>query len=206
MSARLLVLGAGGQLARALASAGAAAGYETVCAGRDQADLAERGAVGRLIDTVRPDLVINAAAYTAVDDAESNQQAALALNGRAVEVLATYAAERDAALETALLEEEPKLQRSISLIAACAAIAPLLGLLGTVTGMITTFDVITLYGTGNPRLLSGGISVALVTTQLGLVVAVPLLLGHAVVSRVAQRRGSELESIRAAVAEEEGRS
>lgn len=125
---------------------------------------------------------------------------------RAVEVAEQPADAREAAMESALLEVEPLLQRSLSIIAACAAIAPLLGLLGTVTGMITTFDVITLYGTGNPRLLSGGISVALVTTQLGLVVAVPLLLGHAVVSRVAQRRGSELESIRAAVAEEEGRS
>jgi len=109
--------------------------------------------------------------------------------------------DRDAALEAALLAEEPRVQRSLNVIAACAAIAPLLGLLGTVTGMITTFDVITLHGTGNPRLLSGGISVALVTTQLGLVVAVPILLAHAVLSRMAQRRGGELEEIRAAVVE-----
>lgn len=109
--------------------------------------------------------------------------------------------DRDAALEAALLAEEPRVQRSLNVIAACAAIAPLLGLLGTVTGMITTFDVITLHGTGNPRLLSGGISVALVTTQLGLVVAVPLLLAHAVLSRMAQRRGGELEEIRAKVVE-----
>jgi biopolymer transport protein ExbB len=108
---------------------------------------------------------------------------------------------KDAALETALLLEEPRIQRSLTVIAACAAIAPLLGLLGTVTGMITTFDVITLHGTGNPRLLSGGISVALVTTQLGLVVAVPLLLLHAFLSRWAQRRGAELEAIRSAMVE-----
>ncbi|MEM6369880.1 MAG: MotA/TolQ/ExbB proton channel family protein [Myxococcota bacterium] len=109
--------------------------------------------------------------------------------------------DRDAALEAALLAEEPRVQRSLNVIAACAAIAPLLGLLGTVTGMITTFDVITVHGTGNPRLLSGGISIALVTTQLGLLVAVPLLLAHAVLSRLAQRRGGELEEIRAAIVE-----
>ncbi|HJL14177.1 MAG TPA: MotA/TolQ/ExbB proton channel family protein [Sandaracinaceae bacterium LLY-WYZ-13_1] len=111
------------------------------------------------------------------------------------------APERDAALETALLEEEPRLQRSISLIAACAAIAPLLGLLGTVTGMISTFEVITVHGTGNPKLLSGGISVALVTTQFGLIVAVPLLLAHAVLSRIVQRRGARLEALRSAFME-----
>lgn len=111
------------------------------------------------------------------------------------------APERDATLETALLDEEPKLQRSISLIAACAAIAPLLGLLGTVTGMISTFEVITVHGTGNPKLLSGGISVALVTTQFGLIVAVPLLLAHAVLSRVVQRRGARLEALRSAFLE-----
>ena len=111
------------------------------------------------------------------------------------------ASERDAALETALLDEEPKLQRSISLIAACAAIAPLLGLLGTVTGMISTFEVITVHGTGNPKLLSGGISVALVTTQFGLIVAVPLLLAHAVLSRIVQRRGARLEALRSAFLE-----
>ncbi len=110
-------------------------------------------------------------------------------------------ADREAALETALLEEEPRLQRSLSLIAACAGIAPLLGLLGTVTGMIATFEVITVHGTGNPKLLSGGISEALVTTQFGLLVAVPLLLAHAVLHRVVQRRGSRLESLRSALLE-----
>ena len=57
-----------------------------------------------------------------------------------------------------------------------AAVAPLLGLLGTVTGMIGTFDVITQFGTGDPKMLSGGISEALVTTQMGLIVAIPMLL------------------------------
>ncbi|MEQ8979702.1 MAG: MotA/TolQ/ExbB proton channel family protein, partial [Deltaproteobacteria bacterium] len=78
-------------------------------------------------------------------------------------------------------------------------VAPLLGLLGTVTGMITTFEVITVFGTGNPRLLSGGISVALITTQLGLMVAIPLVLGHAFVSRAVERRQALLEEARSAL-------
>ncbi len=79
----------------------------------------------------------------------------------------------------AVLQEQPNLSRFGSSIMVMAAVSPLLGLLGTVTGMISTFDVITEFGTGNPKLLSGGISEALVTTELGLIVAIPaLLLGH----------------------------
>ncbi|NQZ70316.1 MAG: MotA/TolQ/ExbB proton channel family protein [Lentisphaeria bacterium] len=100
---------------------------------------------------------------------------------------------RMAKLETAILDEEPRLERSMGLLAALAAIAPLLGLLGTVTGMISTFDVIAQYGTSNPKLLSGGISVALITTQLGLMVAVPILLFHAWLSRIIERRMVILE-------------
>jgi biopolymer transport protein ExbB len=75
-----------------------------------------------------------------------------------------------------VLHETPRLEKFESAITVVAAVAPLLGLLGTVTGMITTFDVITLYGTGDPKMLSGGISEALVTTEMGLTVAIPLLL------------------------------
>lgn len=79
----------------------------------------------------------------------------------------------------AVLQEQPHLSRFGSAILVAAAVSPLLGLLGTVTGMITTFDVITEFGTGNPKLLSGGISEALITTELGLIVAIPaLLVGH----------------------------
>lgn len=78
-----------------------------------------------------------------------------------------------------LLVEGAVLDRFETAILVAAAVAPLLGLLGTVTGMIATFDVITLHGTGDPKLLSGGISEALITTQLGLAVAIPaLLLGN----------------------------
>ena len=75
-----------------------------------------------------------------------------------------------------ILNESTSLDRFGNFILVLAAVAPLLGLLGTVTGMIATFDIITTHGTGDPKLLSGGISEALVTTMLGLVVAIPLLL------------------------------
>lgn len=80
------------------------------------------------------------------------------------------------AVSEAFLHEHSRLDRFGSMILVVAAVAPLLGLLGTVTGMISTFDVITEYGTGDPRMLSGGISEALITTELGLVVAIPILL------------------------------
>ena len=85
-------------------------------------------------------------------------------------------------LDEAILKELPSLQRGLSLLALLAAIAPLLGLLGTVTGIIETFQSITLFGTGDPRTMSSGISQALVTTVMGLVVAIPLLLLHSFIS------------------------
>lgn len=79
-------------------------------------------------------------------------------------------------ISESLLHESSRLNRFASVILMIAAVAPLLGLLGTVTGMIQTFDVITEFGTSDPKLLSGGIAVALVTTELGLIVAIPCLL------------------------------
>lgn len=81
-------------------------------------------------------------------------------------------------LDEAILKELPALERGQSLIKLFAAIAPLLGLLGTVIGMIATFQSISLFGSGDPKLMASGISQALVTTVLGLVVAIPLLLSH----------------------------
>jgi len=75
-----------------------------------------------------------------------------------------------------ILNESTQIDRFGSFVLVIAAVAPLMGLLGTVTGMIETFDVITEFGTGDPKLLSGGISAALVTTMQGLIVAIPLLL------------------------------
>jgi len=86
-------------------------------------------------------------------------------------------------LQEAILKELPRLERFLPTLNILGAIAPLLGLLGTVTGMISTFHVITLYGTGDPRMMSGGISEALVTTMLGLAVAIPIMLVHTFLSR-----------------------
>jgi biopolymer transport protein ExbB len=81
-------------------------------------------------------------------------------------------------LDEAILREAPSLEKWQGGIKVLAAVAPLLGLLGTVTGMIATFQAITLFGTGDPKLMAGGISQALVTTVLGLCVAIPLVLLH----------------------------
>ncbi|MGR9071634.1 MAG: MotA/TolQ/ExbB proton channel family protein [Gammaproteobacteria bacterium] len=85
-------------------------------------------------------------------------------------------------LDEAITREAPKLERGLSMIKLLAAVAPLLGLLGTVTGMISTFQSISLFGTGDPKLMAGGISEALVTTMLGLMVAIPLLFLHSLVA------------------------
>jgi biopolymer transport protein ExbB len=92
-----------------------------------------------------------------------------------------------------ILHESSHLNRFGAVILVIAAVSPLLGLLGTVTGMISTFDVITEFGTGDPKLLSGGISIALVTTQLGLIVAIPLLLLGNVLSGWAERIKDDME-------------
>jgi biopolymer transport protein ExbB len=81
-------------------------------------------------------------------------------------------------IEAILSSTGPMYEKSISTIKLLAAVAPLLGLLGTVIGMIGTFQAITLFGTGDPKLMAGGISQALVTTMLGLIAAVPLLFMH----------------------------
>ncbi|MEM0954517.1 MAG: MotA/TolQ/ExbB proton channel family protein [Pseudomonadota bacterium] len=80
-----------------------------------------------------------------------------------------------------VLREVPAINRHLPLLKIIAAVAPLMGLLGTVTGMIITFQAITLFGAGDPRLMAGGISQALITTVLGLTVAIPTLLLHNVV-------------------------
>jgi biopolymer transport protein ExbB len=90
-------------------------------------------------------------------------------------------------LDEALAEEASFLNRGLATVAVLAAVSPLLGLLGTVTGMIETFQSITLFGTGDPKLMSGGISQALITTQLGLAVAIPLVLFHSLLTGRANR-------------------
>ncbi len=85
---------------------------------------------------------------------------------------------QESVLQEAILHEMPLLQRGLAMLAVFGAVAPLLGLLGTVTGMIETFRVITLHGTGDPKLMSGGISEALITTEIGLAIAIPVMLAH----------------------------
>ncbi len=96
-------------------------------------------------------------------------------------------------LQEAILKELPRLERALPLLNIMGAVAPLLGLLGTVTGMIGTFEVINIYGTGDPRLMSGGISVALVTTMLGLMVAIPIMLMHTFLSRQVEHIIGDME-------------
>jgi biopolymer transport protein ExbB len=90
-------------------------------------------------------------------------------------------------LSEAIFKETPTLNRALLFIKIISVVAPLMGLLGTVTGMINTFQAITLYGTGDPKLMAGGISQALVTTVLGLTVAIPMVLLHTLVSGRSRR-------------------
>jgi biopolymer transport protein ExbB len=93
----------------------------------------------------------------------------------------------------AVMREQPTLDRFGSMIVIAAAVGPLLGLLGTVTGMIATFDVITEFGNSNPKLLAGGISEALVTTEFGLMVAIPMLLIGNLLSGWSQRIKDDID-------------
>ena len=90
-------------------------------------------------------------------------------------------------LSEAIIKETPKLNKLIPILKIIAVVAPLMGLLGTVTGMIQTFQMITLHGTGDPKLMAGGISTALVTTVLGLTVAIPMVFLHTIVASRAKR-------------------
>ncbi len=109
-------------------------------------------------------------------------------------VLAAYESNQSADTETvelklseAALKEMPGLTKGLLFIKVVSVVAPLMGLLGTVTGMIKTFQVITLYGAGDPKMMAGGISQALMTTVLGLVVAIPMVLIHTLVSGQSKR-------------------
>ena len=95
----------------------------------------------------------------------------------------------------AILHESAHLNRFGAIIMVIAAVSPLLGLLGTVTGMITTFDIITEFGTGDPKLLSGGISIALITTEIGLIVAIPALIFGNLLSGWAESIKDNMEKV-----------
>ena len=90
-------------------------------------------------------------------------------------------------LSEGIMKETPRLESGLTLLKIIAAVAPLMGLLGTVTGMIITFQAITIFGAGDPKAMAGGISGALITTVLGLLVAIPTVLPHTIVNGRAQR-------------------
>tara|TARA_R110002167_G_scaffold50547_1_gene146932 strand:- start:27007 stop:28356 length:1350 start_codon:yes stop_codon:yes gene_type:complete len=112
-------------------------------------------------------------------------------------------------LDEGILRETPKVDRGVNLIKMFAAIAPLMGLLGTVIGMIMTFQTITLFGTGDPKIMAGNISLALVTTALGLICALPLILIHSVIAgkakSVLQKLDEQSAGLIAAIAEKESK-
>ena len=97
------------------------------------------------------------------------------------------------------------LDARLGAIAVTAAVAPLLGLLGTVSGMIETFNMMTLFGSGDPQVVSGGIAQALITTELGLVVAIPALVLHALLSRKARNYYHQLEALALHISQQPGR-
>ncbi|MCW8335241.1 MotA/TolQ/ExbB proton channel family protein [Vibrio paucivorans] len=115
-------------------------------------------------------------------------------------VLAVYNKEQNRSVEAlelrlleAVVDEQAALEKGLSMLKLLAALAPMLGLLGTVTGMIETFQVITQFGNGDPKVMAGGISMALVTTVLGLVSAMPLLLAHNILSTQSENIRNILE-------------
>lgn len=102
--------------------------------------------------------------------------------------------ERDDQLFQQLQQDKVTLEKRLTAIAITASVAPLLGLLGTVSGMIETFRMMTIFGSGDPEVVSGGIAQALITTEMGLVVAIPALVIHAILSRRAKAYYSQLEN------------
>ncbi|WP_100752823.1 MotA/TolQ/ExbB proton channel family protein [Vibrio salilacus] len=115
-------------------------------------------------------------------------------------VLAVYHKDKHRSVEAlelrlleAVVDEQTHLEKGLSMLKLLAALAPMLGLLGTVTGMIETFQVITQFGNGDPKVMAGGISMALVTTVLGLIAAMPLLLAHTILNSQAENVRNILE-------------
>ena len=138
-----------------------------------------------------------------IEDKQQYQQAQQALFSRTkgmqanlvqIAIETKIGQKRDDRIFSSLLENKHTLEYWLGAIAITAAVSPLLGLLGTVSGMIETFKLMTLFGAGDPAAVSGGISQALVTTELGLVVAIPALVIHALLSRLSKTYYSQLEA------------
>ncbi len=152
--------------------------------------------------TPSPEQVQKVLTQIEANDLEAAQNAANDISGTGGDLLrkgVSHAGAKRGTLEEILYEKilavRPRLERFLPFIALTAAAAPLLGLLGTVTGMIKTFNLITIFGTGDAKSLSSGISEALVTTELGLVVAIPALIMHGLISRMARQKIGDLEQI-----------
>lgn len=137
---------------------------------------------------------------TLANDDAAAQKTLGSLSGSAQEMLKTGYEGRE--LHRDILEErmyetitdvQPRMERFLPFLAITAAAAPLMGLLGTVIGMIKTFNLITVFGTGDAKSLSSGISEALVTTELGLTIAIPALVIHGLLSRLAKHKVSKME-------------
>jgi biopolymer transport protein ExbB len=148
------------------------------------------GIIGLLISLERL-VVLGAASRKVTAQLSSSSPSSNNALGRVLAVAETHkSADTDTLelkLSEAIFKETPALNRALLFIKIISVVAPLMGLLGTVTGMIQTFQAITLYGTGDPKLMAGGISQALVTTVLGLTVAIPMVLLHTLVSGRSKR-------------------
>lgn len=140
------------------------------------------------------------------EDVEKARELAKTAHGEVGKVLKTVLcknyggrAAAEKALEEVFSAEVPKIESGLTWVSVFAATAPLLGLLGTVMGMIELFDVITMHGTSDPKLLAGGISIALVTTEAGLIVAIPLQLLHTFLANRADALRGRMEKAGLAV-------
>ncbi|MBL6920368.1 MAG: MotA/TolQ/ExbB proton channel family protein [Puniceicoccaceae bacterium] len=147
--------------------------------------------------TPKPEMLQAVLEHLKTGDTGSAKSAAAPDSTGLIPAGVAHANERRGTLEEILYEKilavRPRLERFLPFIALTAAAAPLLGLLGTVTGMIKTFNLITIFGTGDAKSLSSGISEALVTTELGLVVAIPALIIHGLLSRMSRQKLAEME-------------
>lgn len=114
---------------------------------------------------------------------------------------AGYPREAREAMETTALQEFPYLEKRLNTLATIASVSPLLGLLGTVTGMIRTFHVISVVGVGKPTEMAGGISEALITTAAGLSVAIPATIAHHYLSNTAESLMNEIERVSSEIVE-----
>ncbi|GAA0788256.1 MotA/TolQ/ExbB proton channel family protein [Marinobacterium sediminicola] len=140
-------------------------------------------ALWKLLTTLKIELSVRAQLRNGDEACERNPLGRVLAAGQA----GRTSDETELRVDEALLKEAPLLERGLTLLKLVAAVAPLLGLLGTVTGMIGTFQSITLFGTGDPKLMAGGISQALMTTVLGLCVAIPLLFCHSLLAARSRR-------------------